>query len=560
MRLFTTTRGGGVHAGSIIIFMLVVPAGIWTAGCAEWARRDADREVATALRKYESRTLGRRADWIRQPDANSAITEPIETAASRPSAMNDETAQAATQPGTPASAPAPRVLDLRAALKAAFESGREYKTAREALYLEGLDYTFVRYTFGPILDSTIRYVWNYDEGAPNTHTLSLPVGVSQILPLGGSVSASAALNGVRTRGGEPESDNDFRWGSDFQVNLQQPLLRGAGYEASHESLTQAERSLIYAVREFELFRQDYAIRVAEAYYSLVRQKKQLENDRQSYEDARYDRNKAEALRQLDRNNPDDEFQARRREIEAENQVIGAETRYRLALDEFKTLLGLPIAVPIEIGDEEPPYEPVNLEARSAVEVALYNRLDLHTRRDQVEDTRRRLRISRQDLLPQFDLSADYGASSRGGRADDATPNQRRSSVGLSLELPLDRQQERNAYRAALIGLDRAARDLDRFEDGVRIEIANALRELTQFEKQIQLQEDQIRSEQRAVAVMQIRVESGRAQQRDLTDARRSLNNAMNQLINLKVQHFIARLRLKRNLGILFIDPDGMWVS
>lgn len=537
----------GIAAFSLISCMILL-----NFGCASWARHDADREVSSALRKYESKTLGNRASWVQQPDEIPPTTQPTTSATSMPY----ETLIAESQPATTE----PRMLDLRDSLQIAFEGAREYKTERESLYLSGLQYTFARYSFGPILDSTIRYVWNYNEGAPNTHSIAVPVSVSQILPLGGTASATASLNGLRTRGGEPEADNDFHWTTDMQVNLQQPLLRGAGYEASHELLTQSERSLVYAIRDFELFRQDFSIRVADAYYSLVRQRKQLENDEQSYADAKYDRQKADALRSLDRNKPDDVFQARRREIEAENQVIGARTRYRLALDEFKILLGLPIDAPIVIGTDEPPYLPANIESQSAVEVALHNRLDLLTRRDQVEDTRRRMRIARQDLLPQFDLTADYGVASRGGRTDDATPNDRRSSVGLSFELPVDRMAERNAFRSALIDLDRAERDLSQTEDRVRIEIFNALRELTQFEKQIQLQEDQIESEKRAVAVMQIRVEAGDAQQRDLTEARRSLTDAMNQLIDLKVQHFIARLRLKRNLGILFIDENGMWVS
>lgn len=551
MTAFVTISRGETLRILVVISWLAPVIPLFISGCAEWARNDADRSVNRALRKYESRTLANRADWVRQPVELASTTSQPAGATSQ--ATTDALATA-TQP-----AAEPRNLSLRESLRIAFDSGREYKTERESLYLAGLNYTFARYTFGPILDSTIRYLWNYNEGAPNTHSVSVPVSVTQILPLGGTASASASLNGVRTRGGEPESDNDFRWTSDMQVNLQQPLLRGAGYEASHEPLTQAERSLIYAVRDFELFRQDYSIRVADAYYSLVRQRKQLDNDEQSYEDAKYDRQKADALRSLDRNKPDDVFQARRREIEAENQVIAGRTRYKLALDEFKILLGLPIEAPITIDADEPPYDPVNIESQSAVDVALHNRLDLHTRRDQVEDTRRRLRIARQDLLPQFDLTADYGVSSLGGRADDATPNQRRSSVGLALEVPLDRIPERNAYREAQISLDRIERDLGQTEDRVRIDILNSLRELKQFEKQIQLQEDQIRSEQRAVAVMQIRVEAGDAQQRDLTEARRSLTDAMNQLIDLKVQHFIARLRLKRNLGILFIDQNGMWV-
>lgn len=517
------------------------------AGCAGLITRATDREVDAAVSKYETRMRADRTAHLKLPVAKP----PPATAA----------AESTPPPPTdvPATAAA-KELDLRESLRIAFSTGREYLTQKEALYLEGLQFTLTRYTFGPILDSTIEYLWNYNEASPNSHSLRLPLSVRQILPLGGQVTGSVAHSAARVRDLDPLTPNDFQWTSDYQVNLQQPLLRGAGYQASHEALTQAQRSLLYAVRAFELFRQDYAIRIADAYYGLVSQKKQLENDEQNYLDAAYDTRKAEALRKLDRNKPDDVFQARRREITEETALLGARTRYQLALDEFKILLGLPTATPIELAAVEPPFERIDLESRSAVEVALHNRLELHTQRDGVDDAKRRLRISRQDLLPRFDATAAYGTASRGGVTDDATPNQRSGSAGLTLELPLDRKAEANAYRSAQIAVDRAQRDLRQAEDELERNVLNALRELEQFEKQITLQEEQIVSERRAVAVMQIRVEADEAQQRDLSEARQSLNTALNQLIDLKVQHFIARLRLKRNLGILFVNPEGMWES
>ncbi len=523
---------------------------VWTLGCESFASADADREVHATLAKYQDRVLAQRATWVKQP-----VTLPPE---SQPATSQPTSQAAATAPANA------RTLSLEEALETAFKNSRDFKTASESLYRSGLGYSLVRYTFGPILDSTISYLWNYNEAAPNTHTVGVPLSVRQILPLGGSVSGSAALNGVRTRAGDVSGDNDFRWGSDLQVNLEQPLLRGAGYEVSHEALTQAERGLVYAVRDFELFRQDFAIRITQTYYDLVSQRKRLANDEQNYKDALYDRQRAEALRKLERNKPDDVFQARRREIAAETSLVAARTEYRLRLDDFKILLGLPTTEAIDLTAQEPEFQAIRIEAESAVDVALHNRLDLHTERDRLEDAKRGVRIAKNDLLPDLNLAAGYGVASGGAsaaaatRVSDATPNQRSGQAGVTLRLPLDKKAERNAYRSSQIDLEQARRGLDQREDEVSRDIRNAIRELSQFQKQIELQLEQIASERRAVAVMQFRVEAGEAQQRDLTEARQSLNDAQNLLIDLKVQHFVARLRLRRNLGILFIDKNGMW--
>lgn len=523
--------------------LCAVTLAVFSLGCESFASADADREVHATLAKYQDRVLAQRATWVKQPIQLPPETQPA-------------TSATASQP---ASAPAnSRPLSLAEALETAFSNSRDFKTAGESLYRSGLGYSLVRYTFGPILDSTISYLWNYSEGAPNTHTVGVPLSVRQILPLGGSVSGSGSLNGVRTRAGDVAGDNDFRWGSDLRVNLEQPLLRGAGYEVSHEALTQAERSLVYAVRDFELFRQDFAIRITQTYYDLVSQRKRLANDEQNYKDALYDRQRAEALRKLERNKPDDVFQARRREIAAETSLVAARTDYRLRLDDFKILLGLPTTEVIDLTAEEPEFQAIRIEAESAVDVALHNRLDLHTERDRLEDAKRAMRIAKNDLLPDLNLTANYGVASAGAATTDATPNQRSGQAGVTLRLPLDKKAERNAYRTSQIDLDQARRALDQREDEVSRDIRNAIRELSQFQKQIELQVEQIASERRAVAVMQFRVEAGEAQQRDLTEARQSLNDAQNLLIDLKVQHFVARLRLRRNLGILFIDKNGMW--
>lgn len=530
--------------GSAVCMIALLVSG----GCASFYAADADREVHATLADFEKRALANRAETIKRPA--QPVSRPAGT---RPAAATEPA------PAPPTSAPSGgQRIDLDIALGLAFGSSRDYKTASETLYQVGLGYTLARYTFGPILDSTISYLWNYNEGAPNTHTIGVPLSVRKILPSGGLVTGTAEAIGTRVRAGSVAGDNDYRWGSDLRVNLEQPLLRGAGYEVSHEVLTQSERDLIYAVRDFELFREDFSIRIAAAYYDLVSRKKRLANDEQNYKDALYDRNRAEALRKLDRNRPDDVFQARRREIDAENSLIASRTDYRLRVDDFKILLGLPTVDPIELVESEPPFESVHIDPDSAIEVALHNRLDLHNQRDRVEDSRRAVRIAKNHLLPDLNLAAGYGKASAGGPTDDATPNQRSGSVGVTLRLPLDKKAERNAYRSSQIELDQAVRNLDLRENEIERDIRNAIRELSQFEQQITLQQDQIASERRAVAVTQIRVESGEAQQRDLADARQSLNDAMNRLIELKVQHFIARLNLRRSLGILFINNSGMW--
>ena len=74
------------------------------------------------------------------------------------------------------------------------------------------------------------------------------------------------LANYRRSAGVPKWDaiaNGDGWDavSDFSVSWTQPLLRGSAREVVLEPLTQAERNLVYSVRNFERFRRTFALPV-----------------------------------------------------------------------------------------------------------------------------------------------------------------------------------------------------------------------------------------------------------------------------------------------------------
>lgn len=523
-----------------------------------WYAADADAEVGAVLAEADSRALAGREAWIEQPAARVESAEPPEG--------EDATAESGADAGAAADATAasqgPPLLELtlQSALKAGFSSAREYQSRSEALYLAGLGLTLTRFGFGPQLDATVSYLWGNSETAPGTHAIATDLSVSQRLATGGTFAVGTGLSTSRVGGPHgADPDNGRDWSSDLDFSLSQPLLRGSGYAAAWEALTQAERSILYSVREFELFRQDHAISIVAEYFGLISQRTQLANTRQAYEVAVYDRKSSEAKRQVDRVTEADLIQTRRREVTARNDLLEAETDYQFSLDAFRIRLGLAEAQEIRLGDEQPPFEAVRLDSDSAVAVALNNRLDLVTARQRMEDSGRQIAIARDGLLPDVDLDLGYGLGRSAGSFGGATaPDEWRASAGLRVDLPLQRLPERNAYRAALIDNDQAVRDYELTLQNTERDVRDSLRNLDQLEEQIALAEQQIRESERAVALTQIRFESGDSDARDLLESRQTLVDAQNALIQFQVSHFVARLRLYRDLGLLFIDQDGNW--
>ncbi len=544
--------------------VVVLASGIPACLSADAFAADADREVAGLLEATRGSTLAGRESWVLQPaPAPTPPPEPPPAPAPAlppsPAAAEPEPAPAAAAATTPddgaKGADGGLRLDLQRALQIAVTSGRDFLDRREGVYQQGLSLSLARYNFGPLLDSTISALWSDAEGTAGQERLGATLGGKQVLPSGGSFGIAALLNETNTAGAGDA------WDSSLQLSLSQPLMRGAGYEVSHESLTQAERDMVYAVRDFELFREDFSIDIANEYFDLLSRRARLANLEQNWKDAQFDRNKADALRQVDRNRDEDVFLARRRVINAESDLLSARTSYEAAVDAFKIRLGLPASTDVALADQQPPWRPVSLDEDSAVAVALHNRLDLISATERLADVERAVRNARDGLRPDVGLTLAYGTTGANGHfVNGAVPDDWAASAGVTVALPLQRQSERNAYRNALIARDKAQRDLQRQRDDIERDVVNRLRELRQVEEQVDLQRQQIAQEQRAVAVTEIRYEAGDVENRDLLDARQSLVDAQNALIDLLARHFIARLTLQRTLGVLFVDDDGMWTE
>lgn len=515
--------------------LLAPAAGLLLAACAaSTSLEGADRDVARLLEATTERTLGQHWESVRVP-AVSAVEAPAP----------DGDAQTSAPP-----AAEPRLLSLAEALSTAVRTNREVQTQREALYLQALSLVGTRHDFAPQLDAALSYVFADADGQSGDHDVGLSAGVSQILPQGGRLSLSG-----------DSAWSSRQYSSSLSLGLTQPLLRGAGHEVAWEPLTQAERSLVYAVRDYERFRQGFTIDTARRFYDLVQQKQSVENERQNLEKLEFTRRKAEALFAVGRGKELDVLRARRDELSSQNRKLEAEEDYQAALESFRIFLGLAPGERIDVRSEDPEFVPVVWDVASAVEVAFENRLDLRNRIEQVEDAERSVRLARDGLRPDLDLDLGYGLAAAGvDQFADQGLEEASWSAALRLELPVDRLRERNALRSAQVSLTRARRALEEFRQELAVQVENSFRELDRREKSLEIQGQLIEDQQRNVRVAELLFERGENDNRDVVEALQSLVDAQNALIREKVAYAIARLELTRSLGILFVDEEGMWVE
>lgn len=453
-------------------------------------------------------------------------------------------------------------LTLVECLNVASENSRDYQTRKERLYLSALDLTAERWRFEARGFGTLSANVIGTGDHSDLVTVSGDVGVTQLLKNGGSIVASIGSSLFRALA----TGDGWDALSALSFSFTQPLLSGSGRLVAQENLTQAERNLVYEVRSFERFRRTFAFDVASRYYSLLEAYEQLENQRRNLENlvTLVDRN--EALAAAGRISDIEVDQARQNELDSENEVLEQESDLQRRLDDFKLFLGLPVDAALQLDsaeftrltEEDPLLDALSVDL--ATRIALAERLDLLNVEGSVEDSRRRVEITADDLRMALDLSVDSNVASIEGRPTDLPLDASIWSAGFDLELPFDKLDERNAYRSSLIDLASSERELDLTADQIESDVRDSLRTAATTRESYAIQQGAVVLAERRVASAELSLLAGRASTRDLLESQDDLLAAQNSQTTALIDFTLTRLGLYLNLEMLRVSEQGIEVD
>ena len=464
-----------------------------------------------------------------------------------------------------------RVVSLEAALELATGYNRRYLTQKEDLYLQALDLSLARFQYTPIFGSSGNVAYQERQrlageaqsgvdGLVKEKTIqsNAGVGFNWLLRTGGRIAADFTTDFVRF----VSNDEGLATSSALGATLTQPLLRGAGYRIAIERLTQAERNLLYAIREFTRFRKEFSVEIVASYYQVLQNRDRVRNAFQGYESFKVSVEREQA-RAAEGETPLSELNRLKESLlSTEQGWISAIRNYQLSRDRFKMDLGLSmdtlmILDETELKDLEIHHPELSVD--QAVEVALKMRLDLDNTRDRLIDSERRIRIAADGLQADLDLRLSGQLSSRPGEGFQLPDFRQRSwTAALGVDLPINRKAERNSYRSALIAFDRARRQLELSLDQVKLDIQDGWRNLEQRKREFEISQVRVELSQNRRDEEILKRELGLGLALDLVDAQNDLINSQNQLTSALISHTIARLGFWRDMGILFIKEGGQW--
>ena len=494
-------------------------------------------------------------------------------------------------------------ISMLDALQIGAQNSFDYQTSKENVFRKALALDLERNDFRNIFNTQLESLISTDSTSGNSVSgtnNSGSAGASRKLDGGTELTVDIAVDLVKLMTASGAS----AMGITGDASISIPLLRGSGRHIVTEPLTQAQRNVVYSIYEFERFKRTFAVEVASDYLGVLRQYDQVVNNAESYRRLIASARRARRLANANMLREIQVDQAVQDELRARERWISATESYKKGLDSFKVLLGLPTDTKIELdrgdfdrlteraktylttvnedetgNDEEVPpadakielippnYDnagPLEMDKKAAAELALGNRLDLRVAEGKVYDAQRAVVIASDNLRAELTLlgSASMGASRSVATAtsEDAKlrTNRGKYSGLLTLDLPIERTEERNAYRNSFITLEKIVRDFQKLEDSIKLSVRNELRDMLQARESLEIQTKSVFVAQKRVKSINMFLEAGRAEIRDLLEAEESLLSAQNQLTAAVVNYRIAELQIQRDMGLLMVDSKGLW--
>jgi hypothetical protein len=525
-------------------------AAAWLSACSSTEyRRQADNENYQIIRQIESQVFGRTNDFsieTRYSERDPDEVQPPEIIRER--MVGGEL-----------------WLDLKGALDIAYANSRAFQREKEDLYLAALSLSNRRNVFGTVWSGTVNpdLERESDGDVKLQSRRATSLGFSKrFFRTGGVITAQLANDILRYVTGNPSRQVV----NTLSISLTQPLLRGAGqHTALANNLTQAERNVIYEIRDFTQFQRSFAVEVVNAYLDLLGRKNTIRNNYANYESRKLATLRAE--KRIPTDGQQNYYLARQAELRQKNTYIDSITTYQRLLDDFKDRLAIPLSVDVYIDDgpfhqlENAGMATVDFTPELAYRLSIERHLPTLNEIDRFEDAQRRILVAANDLRAGLDISGSADLASQApDNYWDFDPDNIRANMGVVLDLPLNRVNERNAYRSTLIEFERQIRSLGQTLDNRRDAINQGLRTLQQRRLNYENNRLGVEIAERRVREQKMLLDAGRASQQTLIDAENDLIDQQNSRVSAIVSFQQALLQLLLDMGVIETTSPDFWLK
>jgi outer membrane protein TolC len=427
-------------------------------------------------------------------------------------------------------------------------------------------------------------------GAATLNSLSQPLNLSvqQLLPTGAIYTVS--YSDFKSSTNSAFATINPAYSSGLIFSFSQPLLRGRGSFITKLPITIARSRLKAAQYTFEDQLIQIVLAAEQQYWSVVGARENVRVAQEGLKLADTALTRAKRELELGASSPLDIFQPEQSYANA--QLALTQARYNLEQNEnaLRMQMGADLdpkyrSMPIVLTEQVAPPPASAMDKEKLVEQAFKNRQDLKSTRQSLEVDDLSIRQANDNLRPNLALTGQYGSSGTGGPqyvqqnvfaggsgvvtvipggVTDALSQLFGFGLptygfGLTLSLPL-----KNRAAAANLADAMVSKKLDAFrlrsaEQGVRLQVLNAITNLDNSRASVDLARMARDLAQKRVDAEQKKYELGIDTIFFLLTAETDLTTAESQLVNQTINYRLSELALSRSLGTL-LEERGIAVQ
>jgi hypothetical protein len=206
--------------------------------------------------------------------------------------------------------------------------------------------------------------------------------------------------------------------------------------------------------------------------------------------------------------------------------------------------------------------PIGIEEDPAMMTALVQRLDLMNQRAALADQRRAIKIAADDLRSVLDLRATqiFRSDYTDGSPFNFSAEGNETRLSVALDTPLNRRQQRNNYRLALIDYNRTIRNLIERQDNVKFDVRQDLRQLRlrRDQYEIAIASAALAYERVVSTRLQLQYEVGNVFARDFLEAQQAYTAALSSVASQHISYILGRIELFFDLEGIELNENGFW--
>lgn len=437
------------------------------------------------------------------------------------------------------------VFDLGTAVTCALQTNKQYIGAEEAATRTQLniDYEKTEFEYKFIPSSQLGLIGGGTAGTGPT--------------IGGGLEVAKRFScGTRVSAAPYVYRANKKYNTTLRAIINQPLLRGFGYDYNMTRVQGAEYAHRNSVYNLYIAKIKLVLRVIAAMYEVLKQEEVVQYNRESYDRLNGYTAAARLKEKIALCDSLDVYRAETELRHADDSLTTAQERLQDAYDIFRELLSLPMDLQIRL---EIPllYHDVDINDEIAIDTGLATRIEITQAEDTVREHERLVRWSRQNLLPDLNIVLNYSNWANDQYFTQSFDGKKRESswgIGFSTSSDVQHLSEKLLYDNSLLNLEGARRNFEQTACTVTLEIKRAMRTLRQAQKKITIQEEQIKTAEGELYLSQIKFNRSLANNFDVIQAERNLRTAHIAYLSAVIDHINGEYQLLSAVGTLADKP------